>query len=671
MFLGSLTATSGCLSRSVRDIARYLDVVQRLRPARSRQPAARRRVGGRARYARPARPPRGHQPESRRRARRRRSGRGRHGRRRGARARLPASSCVDVPVKLPELGLEWALAGLAEIRDDLGDAVSRTAPTTSRRRSRSVCEMADAAVRREIRARIEATPHRDERSDGRRLRPGRLRDRGVESRRRVRREGPVARPCSTASRPGPGNNGALTIPSNIYGNPAISIPAGTVRGLPVGLQVLAPHHREAWLLDLARLVERELPWPPTAPGAPDRDHRLHDRHRRRRATVAADTRQRLGPRRRPTTCARAIGWELKPEGLCRDDVCVPVRDRDALVVDGDGRPARRRRRVAPRRSSSTTRSTSRCSAPRPIDRAAEREGMRVAPRPRAARPRRQRPPVVGARPQEEGALRMGVVVRLPLRPSRVEGAPRGTRRHRTSSSCRSRSTKPTRRASGSRPPTPNYPVFVDPDHVIAERLAIYNVPTVLWIDEDDRVVRAPVIAPGRRPLQGLHQDRLDGAPRAAARVGERTTCCRIREDEARERVPAPTADDQLARAERRLGAHLHRLGHDDRAAVHFARAVELAPMDWTIRRGTMPLRGARSVRRRVLRVLGGVGRRRPPRLSVRRPGRLSATLVGAPSPGSQRRGRGPVHDDRRLVLAAPGRQGRPRRPQRRRARPRC
>ena len=50
---------------------------------------------------------------------------------------------------------------------------------------------------------------------------------------------------------GPGNNGALTIPSNIYGNPAISIPAGTVRGLPVGLQVLAPHHREAELLDLA------------------------------------------------------------------------------------------------------------------------------------------------------------------------------------------------------------------------------------------------------------------------------------------------------------------------------------------------------------------------------------------------------------------------------------
>jgi aspartyl-tRNA(Asn)/glutamyl-tRNA(Gln) amidotransferase subunit A len=59
--------------------------------------------------------------------------------------------------------------------------------------------------------------------------------------------------------------GALTMVSNICANPAVSIPAGTVDGLPVGMQVLARHHADHLLLDLACAAESALPWPLTAP----------------------------------------------------------------------------------------------------------------------------------------------------------------------------------------------------------------------------------------------------------------------------------------------------------------------------------------------------------------------------------------------------------------------
>ena len=62
--------------------------------------------------------------------------------------------------------------------------------------------------------------------------------------------------------------GALTIPANITGNPAVSIPVGQVSGLPVGMQIIGRHHQDALLFDLARVFERERPWPLVAPNSP-------------------------------------------------------------------------------------------------------------------------------------------------------------------------------------------------------------------------------------------------------------------------------------------------------------------------------------------------------------------------------------------------------------------
>ncbi len=65
-----------------------------------------------------------------------------------------------------------------------------------------------------------------------------------------------------------GNNGALTIPANTTGHPAAAIPIGLVDGLPVSMQIIGRRHAEQLLLDLARIVELERPWPLVAPSAP-------------------------------------------------------------------------------------------------------------------------------------------------------------------------------------------------------------------------------------------------------------------------------------------------------------------------------------------------------------------------------------------------------------------
>jgi len=63
---------------------------------------------------------------------------------------------------------------------------------------------------------------------------------------------------------GAANNGRLTFPANLHGNPAVSVPAGFLDGLPIGLQIVGRHFTEPLLLDLALTMERNRPWPLTS-----------------------------------------------------------------------------------------------------------------------------------------------------------------------------------------------------------------------------------------------------------------------------------------------------------------------------------------------------------------------------------------------------------------------
>jgi aspartyl-tRNA(Asn)/glutamyl-tRNA(Gln) amidotransferase subunit A len=51
-----------------------------------------------------------------------------------------------------------------------------------------------------------------------------------------------------------------TLPINIAGVPGISIPAGFVDGLPVGLQIIGKHFGEETLLRAAYAYEQATPW---------------------------------------------------------------------------------------------------------------------------------------------------------------------------------------------------------------------------------------------------------------------------------------------------------------------------------------------------------------------------------------------------------------------------
>ncbi|MCK9494555.1 MAG: Asp-tRNA(Asn)/Glu-tRNA(Gln) amidotransferase subunit GatA [Dehalococcoidia bacterium] len=60
-------------------------------------------------------------------------------------------------------------------------------------------------------------------------------------------------------------NDLYTIPVNIAGNPGISIPCGFSEGLPVGLQLVAPHFEESTLLAAAHAYEGITDWHRQAP----------------------------------------------------------------------------------------------------------------------------------------------------------------------------------------------------------------------------------------------------------------------------------------------------------------------------------------------------------------------------------------------------------------------
>ncbi|GAA3725547.1 aspartyl-tRNA(Asn)/glutamyl-tRNA(Gln) amidotransferase subunit A [Spinactinospora alkalitolerans] len=79
-------------------------------------------------------------------------------------------------------------------------------------------------------------------------------------------EGPM--PSEIAGRPvNHWGSISLTFPFNLSGHPAVSVPAGMVDGVPVGLQIVGRRHEDARVLAAAARLEAARPWPLAAPMA--------------------------------------------------------------------------------------------------------------------------------------------------------------------------------------------------------------------------------------------------------------------------------------------------------------------------------------------------------------------------------------------------------------------
>ena len=173
---------------------------------------------------------------------------------------------IDLPVRVPENGMAWASAGMPSLFADLRDYWPECAEDLTF----------------EIRVAMEQAPHYRAKH-GADVENFRVEMNEVMADlfeqvdvvlcatnpiEPFKAEGPMPWTVGEVS-VNPFNSGTLTIPANLSGYPAISIPAGlSSSGLPIGVQAYARRHEDALLLDLAAAMEQARPWPLVAPGSP-------------------------------------------------------------------------------------------------------------------------------------------------------------------------------------------------------------------------------------------------------------------------------------------------------------------------------------------------------------------------------------------------------------------
>lgn len=134
-----------------------------------------------------------------------------------------------------------------------------------------------------------------------------------------------------------------------------------------------------------------------------------------------------------------------------------------------------------------------------------------------------------------------------------------------------------------------HPSLVDTEHRVADLYNMVNVPTVVWIDEAGCIVRPQDVHYVSNELASITRFH-NRKPLAALRAWVRGEAAAYPGDVVADTKVA-TESDQEARAAFALAWWLSQQGREVAAERWFVRAGELAPHDFTIRRGSMPIRG--------------------------------------------------------------------------------
>lgn len=175
---------------------------------------------------------------------------------------------VELDTSLPSMGAAWSISGMIAIHAQLGDAWPGCADVLTPE-MRSGLEVAPPRYGLEARVKIESRRMELNERMAAIFHPGDGVDFVITASNpdvAFDADGPLPKEFG-GIHAGAGNNGKLTFPANLHGNPGVSIPAGFVTSdgasLPVGLQVVGRHFDEQRLLDLSLAMERSRPWPLT------------------------------------------------------------------------------------------------------------------------------------------------------------------------------------------------------------------------------------------------------------------------------------------------------------------------------------------------------------------------------------------------------------------------